>query len=445
MLIFSLFIVEGGSEHVVVIQNSTSTSESPVLPLEHEIPESLLVHNDVTSPDKTQEQQQQQLQTEKGNEKETQEKVCEDDHKSFEEVQEVDKTTSVPEKGEQNENTEEAEDKTTSVPEKGEQNENTEEAEEEDKEKGEQNENTEEAEKDKEKVEQNEITEEAEEEDKEKGGQTSSPVRTIEEPKDKSETQNYARKSLRFTKPLVSTEDCMVDHGKVKTRNTLKSKKELEKELKSKSVKTLKEISRRVRCPGKQVRPVVNVEVSPRRPRRTSQLPARLAGSEVFIKRKRTSYSRGENSTEAKKVKSENEKEVAEKSDDNEKEVKENSSMTGDSSQESEKPTSSTDSSPTKLPKKRKSNKEKSQGTETADNSENEKPKSKSAKTLPCPVCKQLMREWENVFDHVKKQHSNHPEHEAHLTDLKVRFFCILIQYFLCLFLFIQFHFDQKH
>ena len=351
-----MFVLGGGSEHIVVTQNSTSTSERPVLPLAHEIPESLLAHDDVISPEK---QKQQQIQTEKGNVKETHEKVSEDDHKSFEEVQQVDKTTGVPEKDEQNEKTGE---------------------------------------------------------NKEKSGQMSSPIRTVEVQKDKSETQNQERRSLRSTKPLVSTEDSTVDHGKVKTRNTIKSKKELEKELRS--VKTLKEISKRVKSPSKQVRPVVNVEVSPRRPRRTSQLPARLAESEVFIKRKRTSSSLGDSSTEAKKI----------KNDDNKKEVTENSSMTVGSSQESEKPTSSADSSPTKLQKKRKSNKEKSQGTETVDNSENEKPKSKPEKTLPCPVCKQLMREWENVFDHVKKQHSNHPEHEFHLTDLKVRFFCILIQ-----------------
>ena len=42
-------------------------------------------------------------------------------------------------------------------------------------------------------------------------------------------------------------------------------------------------------------------------------------------------------------------------------------------------------------------------------------------KTLACPVCKKLMKEYENVFDHVKKQHEQHADFEAIMADLKVR------------------------
>ena len=41
-------------------------------------------------------------------------------------------------------------------------------------------------------------------------------------------------------------------------------------------------------------------------------------------------------------------------------------------------------------------------------------------RTAECPICAARMREYEHVFDHVKKQHANHKNSAHHLNELKV-------------------------
>ena len=335
-----------GSEQLVLNQSgATTTSETPVVPPGQEIPQSLLVHDDITSPEKTQHQQDV---GEKANVKDTPEKFT-INNKSPEELRQTN-TTNLVDNGEKCENTKD---------------------------------------------------------DSEKSNMTS-PVKTTDELKDENiESQSPDRKSAKL---LKATEDSSKDTSpKVRTRSGSKLKEA--KHLKQESEKVVKEDSKDSKSPSKKVKPTVNVEMSPRRPKRTSQLPARLAESELFIKRKMTLSSVDSNSSEAKRVKIEVDENVPT-------ETAGNINRDQNNSQGSEKLNSSVSSSPLKVQKKRKGNKEKSE--DTSDDIEDVK--FKSEKTLPCPVCKQLMKEWENVFDHFKKQHTNHKEYEVLISELKVRY-----------------------
>ncbi len=45
---------------------------------------------------------------------------------------------------------------------------------------------------------------------------------------------------------------------------------------------------------------------------------------------------------------------------------------------------------------------------------------SQAEKTTPCPLCRALLRSYEKVYDHVKKQHATHAQCARHLAELKV-------------------------
>ena len=235
-----------------------------------------------------------------------------------------------------------------------------------------------------------------------------SPVNKADDVNDVS--NNSRSPGSKTSRLLKSAESDSVEDESTHTRTVTKAKTQLLKRLKPKCAKNLKES----KSHSDQSSPVSSMQGSRRRSRRTPHLPVRLAESEVFVSKKRSSSSLEGAFVEVKRAKTEhnaNEENEAERSD-----------QSGVYAQDlTEAPPSSSGAGLIKIQKKRKTRKNKSREAEGEDNTENEKPKVKVEKTLSCPLCNQLMREYENVFDHVKKQHGDHAEYESHLSDLKVR------------------------
>ena len=153
---------------------------------------------------------------------------------------------------------------------------------------------------------------------------------------------------------------------------------------------------------------------SPRRPRRTVQLPARLAESDhVIMNRKRTSVS-DEHSPNKRLHFGDKEEENCERTE---------------QEQSLDAVVGETECGLGERKRKRKRGRPRlrKEGS-TSSRKTAAKQKDETEKTLACPVCAKLMKEYENVFDHVKKYHEEHPEFFSILGDLKVNKNITLVQ-----------------
>ena len=248
--------------------------------------------------------------------------------------------------------------------------------------------------------------------DSEKDKEKSKEKKDIEENESKERTAEKAEKKSNKLQKLYA-EKLKESKEKVDTRGSLRSGKEIGKFSKQISVKSPRKSAKKSESPSRQVVLDTNSEGSPRRPRRTVHLPARLAESEVMIDRKRT-LSAAEISP-AKRAKLEQEEKTMEH---------EKSEEPVGEFQESENALSSGNHN---LRNKRKVKKGRPRlSAESRQKTDAEK--MKAEKTLACPVCGKLMKEYENVFDHVKKQHENYTDFETIMADLKVKFLRFFIR-----------------
>ena len=204
-----------------------------------------------------------------------------------------------------------------------------------------------------------------------------------------------------------SPEKSKESQGKVNTRDSLRSGKEITKHSKQTSAKSSGKSAKKSETSSKQDISDTNPEGSPRRPRRTVQLPARLAESEMMTTDRKRTLSAVENSP-SKRAKLEQEDKTAEL---------EKSEETIEEIQESENALNSGNHN---LRRNRKLKRGRPR-LSAENNPKAGAEKTRTEKTLACPVCKKLMKEYENVFDHVKKQHEKHADFEAIMADLKVR------------------------
>ena len=242
--------------------------------------------------------------------------------------------------------------------------------------------------------------------DNKKDEAESKEKKDMEENKNKEmTTENAEKKSNKLQK--LSAEKLKESKEKVNIRSSLRSGKEIGKLSKQISAKSPGKSAKKSDSPSRQV----VLDTNPRRPRRTVHLPARLAESEVMMDRKRT-LPAVENSP-TKRAKHEQEEKTMEH---------EKSEEPVGEFQESENALSSGHHN---LRKKRKVKKGRPRlSAESRQKTDAEK--MKAEKTLGCPVCGKLMKEYENVFDHVKKQHEDHADFGTIMADLKVRFLLFL-------------------
>ena len=240
--------------------------------------------------------------------------------------------------------------------------------------------------------------------DGEKDETESKDAKDTEENREKT-NGSVEKKSNKLQKP--SPENSKESTEKVNTTDSLRSGKEITKHSKQISAKSSGKSGKKSESLSKQDISDTNAEGSPCRPRRTVQLPARLAESEMMMTDRKRTLSVVENNP-TKRAKLEQEEKTAEP---------EKWGETAGEIQESENALNS------RNPNLRRNRKlKRGRPRLSAEN----KPKAgaektRTEKTLACPVCKKLMKEYENVFDHVKKQHENHKDFETLMADLKVR------------------------
>lgn len=241
--------------------------------------------------------------------------------------------------------------------------------------------------------------------DREKEETESKEAKDTEENKERT-AGSVETKSKKLQK--LSPEKSKESKEKVNTRESLRSGKEITKHSKQISAKSSGKSAKKSESSSKQDTSDTNPEGSPRRPRRTVQLPARLAESEVMMMDRKRTLSAVENSP-TKRAKLEQDDKTAE--------PEKSEETSAGEIQESENALNSGDNSLRRNRKLKRGRPRLSAENKSKAGAE----KTRAEKTLACPVCKKLMKEYENVFDHVKKQHENHADFETIMADLKVR------------------------